>query len=307
MPGRSATDDGRRRRRKDRRRRSGSEREALVGARVIDGAEDSRAGPVGLPRALRRRLERPRAPSSGITSVRDAGNLPEESGRRAASGSRSRLLGSRIVLSPDDGPTASSEVGSWRRTRRSARRRAPREERGLFRDQASYGSLEPAWVKPMADLRTNSGPRPRPHPARHAAARRGPLRLRRDHAHQHGDDAGDAGRSRREVEHRRAHRRHGQIRGGRRSPLEGDDRLPRRAGAPPHRGRSHARHVRELVRPGRGDAPPALIPYAETLPAQFERGFLLDFHAAHGGRLARADASKLRKARRARGRARQAS
>ncbi|HET7453184.1 MAG TPA: amidohydrolase family protein, partial [Thermoanaerobaculia bacterium] len=91
---------------------------------------------------------------SGITSVRDPGNLVEESAARRKRIEERKLIGPRIVpslLIDGAGPLA-AQVGVVAKNLDEALadvRRAKNE--GYFAVKL-YGSLEPSWVKPMADL-----------------------------------------------------------------------------------------------------------------------------------------------------------
>jgi imidazolonepropionase-like amidohydrolase len=92
--------------------------------------------------------------ASGITSVRDPGNLPVESTARKKRIDEGTLLGVRIVpslLIDGAGPYA-AQVGVVAHSLGEALadvRRAKNE--GYFAIKI-YGSLDPAWVKPMATL-----------------------------------------------------------------------------------------------------------------------------------------------------------
>jgi imidazolonepropionase-like amidohydrolase len=92
--------------------------------------------------------------ASGITSVRDPGNQPEELMARKKRIDDGQLLGQRIVPSMlIDGPgpfTAQvAEVVHNQDEALAAVRKA--KDKGFFGIKL-YGSLDPAWVKPMADL-----------------------------------------------------------------------------------------------------------------------------------------------------------
>lgn len=134
---------------------SAAEVTAPAGARVIDGAGktlvpglwdchqhygDDSNGPLLL--------------ASGITSVRDPGNLLEEAAARKKRIDERKLLGPRIVpslLIDGPGPLA-AQVGIVAKNLDDALadvRKAKNE--GYFAVKL-YGSLEPSWVKPMADL-----------------------------------------------------------------------------------------------------------------------------------------------------------
>jgi imidazolonepropionase-like amidohydrolase len=92
--------------------------------------------------------------ASGITSVRDPGNLIEEAAERRKRIEERQLLGTRIVpslLIDGPGPLA-AQVGIVAKSlddSLAAVRRAKNE--GYFAIKL-YGSLEPEWVKPMVDL-----------------------------------------------------------------------------------------------------------------------------------------------------------
>ncbi|HEY8696455.1 MAG TPA: amidohydrolase family protein [Rhizomicrobium sp.] len=97
--------------------------------------------------------------ASGITSVRDPGNIPEQLTTRKKRIDDGELLGQRIVpslLIDGAGPYA-AQVGvkvSNLDEALAAVRRAKAE--GYFAVKL-YGSLDPAWVKPMADLAHSLG------------------------------------------------------------------------------------------------------------------------------------------------------
>ena len=92
--------------------------------------------------------------ASGITNVRDPGNVLEESAARRKRIEERRLLGPRIVpslLIDGPGPLA-AQVGIVAKNLDDALadvRKAKNE--GYFAVKL-YGSLDPSWVKPMADL-----------------------------------------------------------------------------------------------------------------------------------------------------------
>jgi len=92
--------------------------------------------------------------ASGITSVRDPGNILEESAARRKRIEDRQLLGPRIVpslLIDGPGPLA-AQVGTVAHSLDEALadvRRAKNE--GYFAVKL-YGSLDPAWVKPMVDF-----------------------------------------------------------------------------------------------------------------------------------------------------------
>jgi cytosine/adenosine deaminase-related metal-dependent hydrolase len=97
--------------------------------------------------------------ASGITSVRDPGNIPEQLIARKKRIDDGELLGQRIVpslLIDGAGPYA-AQVGTKVSNvdeALAAVRRAKAE--GYFAIKL-YGSLDPAWVKPMADLAHSLG------------------------------------------------------------------------------------------------------------------------------------------------------
>jgi cytosine/adenosine deaminase-related metal-dependent hydrolase len=97
--------------------------------------------------------------ASGITSVRDPGNIPEQLMARKKRIDDGELLGQRIVpslLIDGAGPYA-AQVGTKVSNvdeALAAVRRAKAE--GYFAIKL-YGSLDPAWVKPMADLAHSLG------------------------------------------------------------------------------------------------------------------------------------------------------
>ena len=92
--------------------------------------------------------------SSGITSVRDPGNLPVEGTARRKRIEAGELLGPRIVpslLIDGPGPLA-AQVGVVAHTLDEALADVHRaKDEGYFAIKI-YGSIEPAWVKPMATL-----------------------------------------------------------------------------------------------------------------------------------------------------------
>jgi Amidohydrolase family len=92
--------------------------------------------------------------ASGITSVRDPGNLPLESMARKKRIDDGELLGPRIVpslLIDGPGPYA-AQVGVVAHSLDEALADVHRaKDEGYFAIKI-YGSADPAWVKPMADL-----------------------------------------------------------------------------------------------------------------------------------------------------------
>jgi cytosine/adenosine deaminase-related metal-dependent hydrolase len=92
--------------------------------------------------------------ASGITSVRDPGNLPVESTARRKRIEAGQLLGPRIVpslLIDGAGPLA-AQVGVVAHNLDEALADVHRaKDEGYFAIKL-YGSIDPAWVKPMADL-----------------------------------------------------------------------------------------------------------------------------------------------------------
>jgi cytosine/adenosine deaminase-related metal-dependent hydrolase len=92
--------------------------------------------------------------ASGITSVRDPGNLPVESTARRKRIEAGQLLGPRIVpslLIDGAGPLA-AQVGVVAHSLDEALADVHRaKDEGYFAIKL-YGSIDPAWVKPMADL-----------------------------------------------------------------------------------------------------------------------------------------------------------
>lgn len=92
--------------------------------------------------------------SSGITSVRDPGNLLEESAVRRKRIEDRRLLGPRIVpslLIDGPGPLA-AQVGIVAKSLEDALADVRRAKSDGYFAIKLYGSLEPAWVEPMVDL-----------------------------------------------------------------------------------------------------------------------------------------------------------
>jgi cytosine/adenosine deaminase-related metal-dependent hydrolase len=92
--------------------------------------------------------------ASGITSVRDPGNLPAEAAARKERIDRGELLGARIVPSLlIDGPGQyAAQVGVVAHSLDEALADVRRAKSEGFFAVKLYGSLDPAWVKPMADL-----------------------------------------------------------------------------------------------------------------------------------------------------------
>jgi cytosine/adenosine deaminase-related metal-dependent hydrolase len=92
--------------------------------------------------------------SSGITSVRDPGNLPVEATARRKRIEAGELLGPRIVpslLIDGPGPLA-AQVGVVAHTLDEALADVHRAKNEGYFAIKIYGSIEPAWVKPMATL-----------------------------------------------------------------------------------------------------------------------------------------------------------
>jgi cytosine/adenosine deaminase-related metal-dependent hydrolase len=92
--------------------------------------------------------------ASGITSVRDPGNLPVESMARKKRIDRGELLGPRIVPSLlIDGPGPNAvEVGVVAHSLDEALADVQRAKNEGYFAIKLYNSLDPAWAKPMADL-----------------------------------------------------------------------------------------------------------------------------------------------------------
>lgn len=92
--------------------------------------------------------------ASGITSVRDPGNLPVESAARRKRIEEGRLLGPRIVpslLIDGAGPYA-AQVGLDAHSLKEALALVRRAKKDGYFAIKIYGSIDPAWVKPMAAL-----------------------------------------------------------------------------------------------------------------------------------------------------------
>jgi cytosine/adenosine deaminase-related metal-dependent hydrolase len=92
--------------------------------------------------------------ASGITSVRDPGNQPAESTARRKRIEAGELLGTRIVpslLIDGPGPFA-AQVGVVAKSLDDALADVHRAKNEGYFAVKLYGSLDPAWVKPMIDL-----------------------------------------------------------------------------------------------------------------------------------------------------------
>jgi cytosine/adenosine deaminase-related metal-dependent hydrolase len=215
--------------------------------------------------------------ASGITSVRDPGNLPVESTARRKRIEAGELLGPRIVpslLIDGAGPLA-AQVGVTAHNLDEALadvRRAKAE--GYFAIKI-YGSADPAWVKPMATLAHQLGL----HVHGHIPHGMRPLEAVRD-----GYD---------EITHInfvmmqampdsvvKVSNTDARIKGTAKYAADVDlhskamtdymDELARR-----HIAVDPTLVVLELsLVPDPGSYPPAIAPYADTLPSQFVRGYL---------------------------------
>jgi cytosine/adenosine deaminase-related metal-dependent hydrolase len=92
--------------------------------------------------------------ASGITSVRDPGNLPAEAAARRKRIASGELLGTRIVPSlMIDGPgPLAAQVGVVAHSLDEALADVRRAKADGYFAVKLYGSLDPAWVKPMTGL-----------------------------------------------------------------------------------------------------------------------------------------------------------
>lgn len=92
--------------------------------------------------------------ASGITSVRDPGNQPEELMARKKRIESGQLLGTRIrpSLLIDGSSPFTAQVAVVVHTLDEALAAVHRAKDGGYFGIKLYGSLDPAWVKPMADL-----------------------------------------------------------------------------------------------------------------------------------------------------------
>ena len=92
--------------------------------------------------------------ASGITSVRDPGNLPAESMARKKRIDDGELLGTRIVpsLLIDGAGSYAAQVGVIAHSLDEALADVQRAKSEGYFAVKLYGSLDPAWVKPMVDL-----------------------------------------------------------------------------------------------------------------------------------------------------------
>ena len=189
----------------------------------------------------------------GVTSVRDPGNddvrtidrrTPRGRGRAAVRRTSIRRRSSTARdRTPRRWPT--SRPARPRRSRSSTRRRPTASPAS-----SSTARFNPAWLPAsIARGAQARAPRARPHSGRHPAAGRDQRRLRRGHAHQLDDDAGDAGQRDPGLERHHALRRAGTLREGRRPRRR---RRSRRSSATmaskQHLQRSDDGRVREPVR-----------------------------------------------------------
>ncbi len=140
--------------------------------------------------------------SQGITSVRDPGNRPAELMARKKRIEAGELLGPRIVPSLlIDGPgERSAQAAVVVKTEEEAVAAVRRAKADGYFGVKLYGSLKVAFVADGRGGASTGFARPRTHTGGDAAARCGARRLRRDHAHQLRDDAGDARRGGRGFE-----------------------------------------------------------------------------------------------------------
>lgn len=252
--------------------------QAPAGAQVIDGA-----GKTLIPGMWDNHqhyfddYDGPLLLATGITSVRDPGNLPEELMARKKRIDAGDLLGTRIVpslLINGAGPTK-AEIGVVAHSLPEALAEVQRAKDDGYFAIKIYNQMNPAWVKPMADLAHRLGLRVHGHL---------PYGMRPLDAVRAGYD---------EITH---------IASVMAQPLPDDyvalsDSMVRTMafarlapGVDLH-GRVMTDYLDELARrkiavdptlnvfeevyfPDRGTYPAAIAPYVETLPAQFARGFL---------------------------------
>ena len=216
--------------------------------------------------------------ASGITSVRDPGNQPDELMARKKRIDDGQLLGQRIVPSLlIDGPGPyTAQVAVVVHNVDEALAAVHRAKDSGYFGIKIYGSIDPAWVKPMADLAHQLGLHVHghiPHGMRPLEAVRAGYdeitHINFVMMQAMPDDIVQ------ELERHGPLRRHRQVRQGRRPAFQGDDGLSRRAGGASHRGRSRRLVTFEdLYVPDAGTYPAADAPYVDTLPSQFARGFL---------------------------------
>jgi len=215
--------------------------------------------------------------SSGITSVRDNGNLVDEFAARRKRIEERKLIGPRIVPSLlIDGPgPLSSEVGVVAKNLDEALadvRRAKSE--GYFAIKL-YGSLEPSWVEPMAGLAHQLGLRVHghiPHGMRPLDAVRAGYdeitHINMVMMQAMPDDV--VAKSNTAVRLTEVGKYAADVDLHSKAMTDYLDELARRhVAADPTLVTFENSYV-----PDAGTLPPAVVPYAETLPAQFARGFL---------------------------------
>ena len=156
----------------------------------------------------------------GVTSVRDPGNDDVRTiERRSARGCGRVALPARLRLLADRRQRPLHRAGRQRRHERARSDRAGghgEEERLHRREVLRHVQPRVAAREHRRSAQARAA-RPRPHPRRHPAAAGDRRRLRRDHPHQLGDDAGGAGQRDCGLERHHALRRSRPLRQGRRS------------------------------------------------------------------------------------------
>jgi cytosine/adenosine deaminase-related metal-dependent hydrolase len=215
--------------------------------------------------------------ASGITSVRDPGNLLVESAARKNRIEAGELLGTRIVPSfLIDGPGPyEAQVGVVAHSLEEALSDVHRASDESYFAIKLYGSLDPAWVKPMADLAHDLGL----HVHGHIPHGMRPL------------DAVRAGYD--EI----THINYVMMQAMPDDVVQKSNTVDRLMGTAKYaadvdlHSKAMTAYLDELARrhiavdptlvamedsfyPDTGTYPPAIAPYADTLPAQFARGFL---------------------------------
>ena len=239
--------------------------------------QDAAAGPVGQPHAHRRRLHRP----AGAVAGRDVGARPRQRRRAHVGATRSRCrrraaYAPRLCVIADRRQRHIHRAGGQRRDQRGGGDRARRQGEGeRVRRRQVLRHVQSRLAAGEHSRGAQAGPpRPRPHSRRHASGGRHRCRLRRDHPHQLGDDAGDARQRDPGLQRDHALRGTRPLREGRQSSRI---RSSRRSSARWPRKRIYSDPTMAVFEglyvPENGDLSPAYAPFLGTLPPTTERNF----------------------------------